>query len=216
MIGRRRLVVARTPEPRASMLRDPVWAANPSSSTLIVGRSAERALLQEHLAQAEAGNGQLVILGGEAGIGKTTLARDLAVTAEARGAHVLTGHCYDLTATPPYGPWRDLAADYRPTGDLPPLPAVLAGPSLDGITNQAELFHQIRGFLDGLAASRLTVVTLEDAHWSDPASLELLRHIGSHLAGRRLLILVTYRVDELTWQHSFYQQLPALVRETGG
>ena len=55
-----------------------------------------------------AGRGRLVLLGGEAGIGKTTLARDLAAEAAARGVRVLTGACYDLTNTPPYGPWLDL------------------------------------------------------------------------------------------------------------
>lgn len=198
------------------MHRDPLRVGTHWLPALIVGRSAERVLLQEQLAQAEAGNGQLVILGGEAGIGKTTLARDLAATATERGSRVIIGHCYDLTATPPYGLWRDLAADYRAEQGLSPLPEVLAGPPLDDVKDQAELFQGVRVFLDALAASRPTVVILEDAHWSDPASLELLRHIGSHLTGRRLLILVTYRVDELTRQLSFYRQLPALVRETGG
>ncbi len=198
------------------MSPDLLWAGRPSAPSLIVGRSAERALLREHLAQAEAGSGQFVILGGEAGIGKTTLARDLAETAEARGARVLTGHCYDLMATPPYGLWRDVADDYLPEGELPPLPRIQDGQSLDGITNQAELFQLVRVCLDALVAGSTAVLILEDVHWADPASLELLRHIGSHLAGRSLLIVVTYRVDELTRQLSFYHQLPALVRETGG
>ncbi|MGH2604812.1 MAG: BREX system ATP-binding domain-containing protein, partial [Dehalococcoidia bacterium] len=77
------------------------------SGPLIVGRTAERVLLQEQLADAASGHGRLVIIGGEAGIGKTTLARDLARAAAERGALGLVGHCYDLTATPPYGPWLD-------------------------------------------------------------------------------------------------------------
>lgn len=61
-----------------------------------------------------------MLLGGEAGIGKTTLARDLASEAGARGVHVLTGACYDLTNTPPYGAWVELFAACARTRDLPP------------------------------------------------------------------------------------------------
>src|SRR4051794_3574420 len=77
-------------------------------STVLVGRARERVVLREELATACGGSGRLVLLGGEAGIGKTTLARDLAREAGDLGARVLTGHCYDLTNTPPYGPWLDL------------------------------------------------------------------------------------------------------------
>src|SRR3954462_9610176 len=74
----------------------------------LVGRGSERVVLREELATAIAGRGRLILIGGEAGIGKTTLANDLAAEAAQRGALVLTGHCYDLTNTPPYGPWLDL------------------------------------------------------------------------------------------------------------
>ena len=57
---------------------------------------------------------------------------------------------------------------------------------------------------------------LEDLHWADPASLELLRHVAPHLRQWSILLLATYRVDELTRRHPFSQQLPALVREAEG
>ena len=83
-------------------------ARSPRSAPLLVGRTLEQLFLREELAAVLGGRGRLVLLGGEAGIGKTTLARDLAAEAGARRVWVLSGACYDLTNTPPYGPWLDL------------------------------------------------------------------------------------------------------------
>lgn len=185
-------------------------------STLIVGRSAERALLHEQLAEAMRGHGRLAIVGGEVGIGKTTLARDLAHDAVERGAAVLTGYCYDLTATPPYGPWLDLAARYRPADGLPPFSATLASGEIGQITDQAAFFAEVRSFFGDLASARPALVILEDLHWADPASVDLLRYLAARLTPLAVMMLVTYRVDELTRHHPFYQQLPALVRESDG
>src|SRR5437879_520353 len=78
----------------------------------LVGRERERAILRAHLDAALAGRGGLVLLSGEAGIGKTALTEDLCREAAARGAFTLTGHCYDLTETPPYGLWREMFGRY--------------------------------------------------------------------------------------------------------
>jgi DNA-binding CsgD family transcriptional regulator len=188
----------------------------PRSAGLLVGRAREQNFLREELAVAFGGRGRLVLLGGEAGIGKTTLARDLAGEAATRGARVLTGHCYDLTNAPPYGPWLDLAAGYDLDPALPPPPAAFAGGRLDRVTDQAALFAEVRRFFAELGAVCPVLVVLEDLHWTDPASLELLRHVGPHLLQWPILLLVTYRVDELTRRNPFYQQLPALVREADG
>jgi predicted ATPase len=100
-----------------------------SDAPLLVGRAREQVFLREELAATIGGHGRLVLLGGEAGIGKTALAKDVAREAIARGATVLAGYCYDLTNTPPYGPWLDLVGAYRPTGALPPARAAFAGGS---------------------------------------------------------------------------------------
>src|SRR5262245_35662594 len=78
------------------------------AATLLVGREREQAALREALAGALAGRGSLVLIGGEAGIGKTALAEWTLAEAGERGATVLMGRCYDLSETPPYGPWREL------------------------------------------------------------------------------------------------------------
>jgi hypothetical protein len=89
---------------------------------VIVGRALEQIFLREELAAVLGGRGRLVLLSGEAGIGKTTLARDVASEAAVRGIHVLSGACYDLTNTPPYGAWAELFNGCVRRHDLPPLP----------------------------------------------------------------------------------------------
>jgi DNA-binding CsgD family transcriptional regulator len=183
---------------------------------VLVGRAREQVFLREELAAARGGRGRLVLLGGEAGIGKTTLARALADEADALGCRVLAGSCYDLINTPPYGPWRDLFEGFAPDPALPPAPPTFAGGRLEAVADQAALFAEVRRFLAELTASRPAVVLLEDLHWADPASVDLLRHVAPRVAHWPLLLVVTYRGDELTRRHPFAQQLPALVREANG
>ena len=182
----------------------------------LVGRASEQVFLREELAAALGGRGRLVLLGGEAGIGKTSLARDLIRDADDLGCRVLAGSCYDLTNTPPYGPWLDLFEGCRRDLSLPAPPAALAGGRLAPVTDQAALFAEVRRFLAELTAAGPALVLLEDLHWADPASLDLVRHVGPHLRHWPLLLLVTYRVDELTPGRPFAQLMPALVREADG
>jgi DNA-binding CsgD family transcriptional regulator len=192
-------------------------AATPAiGSSLLVGRTRERAVLREELAAARNGHGRLVLVGGEAGIGKTSLVRALTHYAAELGLRVLDGHCYDLTNTPPYGPWLDLFGACERDRDLPPPPGAFAEGQLARIPDQAALFAEVRRFFATLTAAQPAVVVLEDLHWADPASLDLLRHVGTHLRYWPLLLLATYRTDELTPGHLFAQQLPALVREAEG
>jgi predicted ATPase len=185
-------------------------------ASFLVGRANERQILRDHLAAALAGDGRLVLLSGEAGIGKTTLVRDLQREAATSGVLALTGHCFDLSSTPPYGTWLDLASRYTQSGDLPPLPAAFLGDGLEEIRSQAALFAEVRAFLAAVATARPTILALEDLHWADSSSLELLRHLAVHMQTLPLLLLVTYRGDEPTEQNPFYRQLPALIRNAEG
>src|SRR4051794_16270350 len=112
----------------------------------LVGREREQAALRGALDAALAGHGSLVLIGGEAGIGKTALAEALLAEATDQGALVLVGHCYDLSETPPYGPWAEALAR-APAGDSLPARPDLAG---DGATSQAALFRQVRDYLAAL------------------------------------------------------------------
>src|SRR5215471_17334173 len=89
----------------------------------LVGRDRELGMLGEHLSAAFTGQGSLILISGEAGIGKTALSEWSCREAEERGALVFVGRCYDLTETSPYGLWVELFRRYRQTANLPPLPA---------------------------------------------------------------------------------------------
>ena len=156
------------------------------------------------------------MVSGEAGIGKTSMARDLVGEAIRSGVCVLIGHCYDLTVTPPYGPWLELSATYRRADGMPALPDVLASGRIEEIESQATLFTQVKAFFAALASVGPALVVLEDLHWADQASIELLRSLGTSLATIPMLVLVTYRSDELTRMQPLYHQLPSLIRESAG
>ncbi|HEX5506247.1 MAG TPA: BREX system ATP-binding domain-containing protein, partial [Thermomicrobiales bacterium] len=182
---------------------------SPEASPL-VGRDRELAALRERLEAARAGRGGLVLIGGEAGIGKTTLAEWLLREAAQRGALVLVGRCYDLSETPPYGPWAEALA-HAPLADEGTERPDLAGGR--GAASRTALFAVVRDYLAALAARRPLVLLLDDLHWGDPASLDLLRVLARGLADLPLLLLATYRSDELTRRHPLYALLPLLVRE---
>jgi len=177
----------------------------------LVGRDRELGTLRAHLDAALVGRGSLVLVGGAAGIGKTTLAEALCAEATARGASLLVGRCYDLTETPPYGPWAEVLARTPRHGDDLPDPPDLAGRS--GATSEAAIFAAVRDHLIALAARQPLVLLLEDLHWADPASLDLLRALARGLADATLLLLATYRAEEVRRQHRLYALLPTLVRE---
>lgn len=191
---------------------------------LLVGREREWTALHDHVAAARAGQGSLILISGEAGIGKTALAEALCDAVARQGALVLIGRCYDLTETPPYGPWLELFAQYQsadatPLGSTPRLPAAFARRgSIGTATSQAALFDQVRDFFATVAASRPAgtrplLILLDDLHWADPASLDLLRFLARALTTVPLLLVATYRADELTRRHPLYALVPLLVRE---
>ncbi len=182
----------------------------------LAGRDREQAALCQALDEAaRAGLGGLVLIGGEAGIGKTALAETLLAEATARGAQILVGRCYDLGETPPYGPWTEALSRAPGDGALPTLPLAVL-PALPGgevLTSQEAIIARTAAYLAALASRRPLVLLLEDLHWADRASLDLLRVFGRGLAAMSLLLVVTYRADEVSRDHPLATLLPALVRE---
>jgi DNA-binding CsgD family transcriptional regulator len=142
------------------------------------------------LAEARAGQGRLVFVGGEAGLGKTTLVaafvQQFALPA-AGGARAVWGACEPLYTPRPLGPLYDFAA--RLPG---PLPA-----ALNSGAPRAQVFATALAVL-GEAA---TVAVIEDAHWADDATLDLIQYLGRRLQRSQLLLIVTYRDDELGRHH---------------
>ena len=96
------------------------------------------------------------------------------------------------------------------------MPAALVGNGIEEIRSQAQLFAEVRAFLAAVATERPTLLVLEDLHWADPSSLELLRYLAVHVQTLPLLLLVTYRIDEPSERNPFYRQLPALIRDAEG
>ncbi len=179
----------------------------------MVGRSRERDILRAQLSAALSGQGGLVILSGSAGIGKTTLAEDACQEAISAGAWVLVGHCYDRTETPPYGPWVEIFDQFGVLPDRSPALRAIAEPGISHSPTQTALFGEVRGFFTALARERPLVILLDDLHWADTASFELLRFVARQLGSVPILLLVTYRSDEVTRQHPLHWLLPVLVRE---
>lgn len=182
----------------------------------LVGREHERSLLRDGLADALARQGRLILISGEAGIGKTALAVTLCREAEEQDALVLIGRCDGPTATSPYGLWIDLFARVQlASPSPPPLPAAFAERGTVGrVPSPALLARQVEGFLASLLAVQPVVLMLDDLHWADPASLELLRMLV-HSPSLPALIIGIYRSDEVRHGSPLAAMLPALVRDTG-
>jgi DNA-binding CsgD family transcriptional regulator/tetratricopeptide (TPR) repeat protein len=152
----------------------------------LLERDEQLAALRERLTAAAAGAGSLLFVGGEAGIGKSSLVARFGASV-ARSARVLVGGC-DAMATPrPLGPLVDMAPRLGP-----PLADLLDDPAA-----RARVFAHL---LDAFG-ERPTVAVFEDVHWADDATLDLLRFLGRRIGGTRALVLATYRHDEVDARH---------------
>jgi DNA-binding CsgD family transcriptional regulator len=176
-------------------------------SPVIVGRAAEIAVLAESWALARGGSPATVLIGGEAGIGKTRLVRHFTADIE---AEVLYGGCVDLSGSGlPFAPFTAALRGHADT---------LAGPlpgdvQLDSDTARARLFEEMLTRLAGLSARRPVVLVIEDIHWIDRSSLDLLSFlVHNQQAAGALLCVVTYRSDELERAHPLRRSLAELDR----
>jgi tetratricopeptide (TPR) repeat protein len=128
---------------------------------------------------------------------------------------VLTGRCYDLTTSMPYGPWLEIFAAARCEREHTSLPDELRSPDpARGMGSQEEFFATTSAFITGAAGRQPLLLLLEDIHWADSASLGLLRYVARHISDRRVLLAATYRHDELSRGHPLGELIPRLVRES--
>ena len=159
------------------------------ASDVFVGRAHELGQLERALAAAQAGSGTTVLVAGEAGIGKSRLASELAGRARSAGFDVLLGRSIDLVGTElPYQPFVEAL---RPLGGLRHAGARTAA-------SQLRVFEQTLALLTDCAAAAPVLLVLEDLHWADTSTLDLIVFLAHNLDGRRALLLATYRADELS------------------
>ena len=191
----------------------------------LVGRRRELRALSVALDAAAAGSAGAVLLSGEAGVGKTRLITEAVAQATAAGFVVFTGRCLDTGESAlPYLPFTEaLGALAAARPELveahPPLQRLLpgAGPR-EELTAGARDLGQLRVFdavLSVLAARAVddpVLLVLEDAHWADRSSRDLLVFLLSRLGPQRLLVLVSYRGDDLHRRHPLRPLLAELVR----
>jgi DNA-binding SARP family transcriptional activator len=205
------------------------------ASGRLVGRQRELAQLEQLWDQAQNGQGQLALVVGEPGIGKTRLIQALITHTQRQGATILRGGCYEYEATTPYLPFVEglrahvhmhgadtLRAQLGPTAAelarLAPEIAVKLGvlapsPSLPPGDERLRLFDNIARFLRSLASDRGLLVFLDDLHWADRSTLVLLHYVLRHLRTDRLLVVVAYRAIELDSHHPLIDALAEWNRE---
>ena len=159
---------------------------------MLIERAGFLVSLEGLLGEALDGSGRLVFLGGEAGIGKTTLAEALAAAARAddaddaaAGPAVRRGSCDNVTTAEALGPILDA------------FPELIAAVEDDASLSRLRLFRKVREALSGSPM----LLLLEDVHWADEATLDILRYLGRRLAGVRLMILATFRSEEVSRDH---------------
>ncbi|MER6083681.1 AAA family ATPase, partial [Streptomyces sp. NPDC001833] len=197
-----------------------------SFSSPLIGRDDELARLASVLRRARDGSGQALLLAGDAGVGKTRLLDEVAARAAGDGATVVVGHCVDLGDVGlPYLPFTEilgvLAADERFGGVLAAHPVVerLLGAASDSSRDadaRLRLFEGVAGLFADLAASAPLLLILEDLHWADQSSRDLLRFLLSRgVLPRRLAVLASYRADDLHRRHPLRPLLAELVRLPG-
>jgi transcriptional regulator with XRE-family HTH domain/tetratricopeptide (TPR) repeat protein len=217
------VAAARGPRRAAGIAGPASPADDPGPSSLdrlpLVGRATEAQRLTARIDAAAAGQGGLVLIEGEAGIGKSRLIQEALAAADRRGLGTLLVGCYQVEQAMPYHPVIDLVhqvLDGWPaalTAGVPApalaelaalVPAVAARhaamPDLAVSApeaRQARLFQALLHLIDAVAtAARPLLLAVDDLHWADPATLAFLHHLARHARARPLLLLYAYRGEE--------------------
>jgi DNA-binding CsgD family transcriptional regulator len=198
------------------------------SSPIFVGRVAERAALSEALERAAAGQPGVVLIGGEAGVGKSRLLTETSTLAAAMGVTRVGGVCVDVAAgSLAYAPFVDIVRDLHrggltasllastraKLGRLVPEIAPHAGdPSDAGEGGQGRLFAAVRDLLAVASTSTPMLVTIEDLHWADASTLDLVTYLARSMQAEHYLLVATARLETLTRRHPLLRIVAELAR----
>jgi DNA-binding SARP family transcriptional activator len=186
----------------------------PPPETPLVGREAESGRLRTGLETAWTGHGQVFLVLGEAGIGKTRLVEALTAEAARRGARILVGRAHESEQILPFRPWVDalragqVVADPQLVGGLQPIwrrelarlfPEL--GEEVPELSTRPEdfgrLFEAVAELVEHVAARQRLVLVLEDLHWADELTLRLLAFLARRVQSRPVLLVGTARDEEL-------------------
>jgi len=198
------------------------------SSPIFVGRVAERAALTEALERAAAGRPGIVLISGEAGVGKTRLLTEATKIADSVGATTVAGVCVDVAAgTLAYSPFVDIVRDLHRAGLTASLPRSTraelgrlvpeiaphaeSGPGAEQ-GGQGRLFAAVRDAVSVTSSSKLILVAIEDLHWADASTLDLVSYLSRSMQTEHCLVLVTARVDTLPRRHPVLAMVAELSR----
>jgi class 3 adenylate cyclase/tetratricopeptide (TPR) repeat protein len=192
---------------------------------VLVGRDEELARLESLLASVRSGRAATVLIGGDAGVGKSAFLRAFAERVRTGGSRYLVGECIEVEARRPFGPFVEVArALVAAEGDrlaerLPPELASLLSPWDTSVTveelSETERYRihaAILRLLDESGRHAPLVVALEDLHWGDEATLELFPYLARKLRETRVLLVATYRSDELHRRHPLRKVIADLER----
>src|SRR5215210_2439367 len=185
------------------------------TSARFVGRAVELTELQAAFRDAARARPSLVLVGGESGVGKSRLADELKRHARETGARVLSGDCVELGDDElPYAPLlsalRPLVREGDPSLDslAPPLRAaldwILPGLGTDSAADRADqsrVFEALLTLLESLSETHPVLLVVEDLHWADSSTRSFIGFLSRSICTERLLVLGTYRSDELHRRH---------------
>jgi class 3 adenylate cyclase/tetratricopeptide (TPR) repeat protein len=198
-------------------------------SGVLVGRGKELGQILQRMEAVAGGTGQLVFLAGEPGVGKTRLAQEITLHLRNRGFLLAAGRCYEPQQTVAFYPFLEALASlfeaappamradapkrWPYLGQLLPDQIPVHPITSESGDDQQRLFRAISGFLQALAEEAPVALLLDDLHWADPSSLELLQHVARQTRADRVLLLGTYRDVEVGRQHPLEGALHDLLRE---
>jgi DNA-binding CsgD family transcriptional regulator/tetratricopeptide (TPR) repeat protein len=166
----------------------------------LIGRQAELAVLEAAL-----GESRLVLVHGDAGVGKTRLVQEFSARAAAGGATVLTGGCLQFEADIPYAPFMEALRG------LPAAPSLFGGAAA-GSGDRAGEFRRVADAITTAAGVHPVGLVIEDLHWADASTRDLLLYLHRALAGVQVLMVGTLRADETGVDHPVAKLVADLVR----
>jgi tetratricopeptide (TPR) repeat protein len=192
----------------------------------MVGRQDELSALEDALLEVCLGRGRVVVVAGEAGVGKSRLAAELARQAARLDSTVLWGSCSEAGLAVPYLPVLEALGNHLAGTDVTALRARLGpaarelgrvfpqlgddavgGGAGDPVQAKLRFFEAVLSLLGVLAAEQAVLLVVEDLHWADPSTHELIDYLARRIQASPILLLATYRVEEMDRRHPLHPTL---------